>query len=157
MKNTTKKINLAILIISTFLFIACSSVNNKTMLDSNLLDLNGKNYTLKIDKKVMHPKTSYSSDSEKEAAYKKPDKKTEYQVSFSKNGETVTIIPGSITGKIQIQEDQSFKRYRLSEGLFAGGELNISVEEKELKAEYTILGSGVPIISIERGKLEILD
>ncbi|MDX9720586.1 MAG: hypothetical protein RBU37_07555 [Myxococcota bacterium] len=43
--------------------------------------------------------------------------------------------------------------YRLSEGLFAGGELVITCTSDGLQAQLDVLGSGVPIISSERGVL----
>jgi hypothetical protein len=63
------------------------------------------------------------------------------------------IEPGAIHG-IKTTDAGNSLKYELNEGLFAGGRIIIWSENDDFKGEFTIYGSGVPIIKSLRGVLE---
>ncbi|MCP4441481.1 MAG: hypothetical protein GY810_21445 [Aureispira sp.] len=146
--NYKKILTLALL---TVLVWSCAK--GKKTLTSNTLELKGKSFTLKIDKIAKHPKVGYPFNPVDEKEYKNVSKGNEYTVSFSKNGNSITIMPGEIKGKITKIEDKNIKEYELEKGLVANGRFDVWLDNNKLKAEYTIYGSGVPVISSERGLL----
>ena len=86
--------------------------------------------------------------------YRRAKKPKIVRVIFSDKGKTVEIQPNKISG--ELTEGNAVKRvYSLSEGLFAGGELVIEKTEKGLMATFTEFGSGVPVISSDRGLLAV--
>ena len=64
---------------------------------------------------------------------------------------TMTFIPTEFLTKFHDTEE--YKKYDLDKGLFAGGRFFVWITEGQFEAEYTIYGSGVPIIRSERGYL----
>ncbi|PKN44247.1 MAG: hypothetical protein CVU59_12130, partial [Deltaproteobacteria bacterium HGW-Deltaproteobacteria-17] len=54
---------------------------------------------------------------------------------------------------LRTRNEPNLWSYRLKEGLFAGGELDIRLENGRLQAQFDVLGSGTPLISSERGPL----
>jgi hypothetical protein len=116
--------------------------------------LNGNNFILKVDRVSNTPNVQFPHDSLQEGDYIATNEEIKHDVIFSENGQIVTIEPGSVSGE-KINNGEESKLYELVEGLFAGGRLVIWINHEDFEAEYTIYGSGVPIIRSERGKLEL--
>lgn len=115
--------------------------------------LYGKTYILKIDKVSNLPDVQFPHDCLRESDYTATTDDIQYELTFSADGQTVTIEPGTVVGnRISVSEDSV--NYELGAGLFAGGRLKIWMNQNVLEAEYTIYGSGVPIIKSMRGVLE---
>ena len=66
--------------------------------------------------------------------------------------QTISIMHDSISGTI-MESTEQYKQYDLDEGLFAGGRFNVWITDGAFEAEFTVYGSGVPIIRSERGFL----
>jgi hypothetical protein len=115
--------------------------------------LYGKNYVLKIDKVLDHPNVRFPADDLKETDYTATEENIQYDIAFSENGQTITLEPGTIHGTKSADTGNSLK-YELDDGLFAGGRIIIWSENDDFKGEFTIYGSGVPIIKSLRGILE---
>ncbi|MBX3230480.1 MAG: hypothetical protein KIT84_02895 [Labilithrix sp.] len=64
-------------------------------------------------------------------------------------GEARTRIEGRESGSGSGSSSSGERRFELTEGVFAGGRFVLRGDE----AELTIFGSGVPIVSSERGKI----
>jgi hypothetical protein len=97
----------------------------------------------------------FPRDSLKESDYTATSEDIQYEITFSENGRIVTIEStetGSVVGE-RSNDGETSKRYELDEGLFAGGRFIIWISNGHFEAEYTIYGSGVPIIRSERGRL----
>jgi hypothetical protein len=72
---------------------------------------------------------------------------------FSEDGVVVEIGDGPLVGDLQtLDEDQA--TWELGDGTFAGGRFQVWIDAGALHAALTIYGSGVPIVSSERGLIE---
>lgn len=115
-------------------------------------ELKNKNYTLNVGRVSNFPNVKLPSNNLEESDYVPMEKTTQYQISFRENEKIVEIRPNFVRGKKRSAE--GFLVYELNEGLFAGGRLIIWKSDKAYEAEYTVYGTGVPVIKSERGKLE---
>ena len=115
--------------------------------------LNGRTFILEVNRISLGPAVQFPADSLKESDYTTANESIQHEVAFSEDGQTVTIKPGPVTG-VKIKDNSVCKYFELSDGLFAGGRFLIWVNDNEFEAEYTVYGSGVPIIRSERGKLK---
>ena len=140
-------------IISVF-FTRCEKLtDNDDNIEFSLL--NGNNYILKVDRVLNRPNVQFPRDCLQESDYIVTNEEISYDVIFSEDGQIVTIEPGSVSGEKIIDREES-KQYELVKGLFAGGRFVVWKNHEDFEAEYTIYGSGVPIIRSERGKLELV-
>ncbi len=139
------------------IIIPCSTCkkegDNKTSV--NFSDLYGSLCILKTNRVSIGPDVHFPGDSLTESYYTFTDEDTRYEVTISREGTIILINPGSIIGEKSNDGSES-KRYNLVGGLFAGGRFIIWKDDQGFEAEYTIYGSGVPIIRSERGDLEIV-
>ena len=75
---------------------------------------------------------------------------------YQKDLEYAFPLTSQMIGPIEIDEDD-IRQYELGEDLLAsprtGGRFRVWVEDDHFEAEYTIYGSGVPIVLSERGTL----
>jgi hypothetical protein len=126
------------------------SDNNDDTVDFS--SLNGGNYILKVDRISKSPDVRFPNDSLNESYYTASDEGTRYEISFSEDGQSISIAPASVSG-VKTNDSKVSKRYDLVQGVFAGGRFIIWTDNTSFQAEYTIYGSGVPIIKSERGKL----
>ena len=124
--------------------------NDKYITKYSLLD--GNDFLLEVDRMLETLDVQFPTDNLQESDYKETTEGTQYNVTFSKDGEMVTIEPGSIRGQRTNKDDES-KFYELDEGVFAGGRFVVWINNDSFEAELTIYGSGVPIIKSERGYL----
>ncbi len=142
-----------VLMLSFFLLLTGCNGNvsdDKNGADFSLLDENDFAYNINRISEI--PDVQYPSDDLQESDYKYISNGTQYSVSFSADGEIVSIEPGSILGH-KIAVDDKSKVYELDEGTFSGGQFVVWTNDEGFEAELTIYGSGVPIIKSERGKL----
>ncbi len=144
-------IYLSLSVVSVF-FTMCDkeTYNNDT---SEFSLLNGNNFILKIDRVLNHPDVQFPNDNLQESDYDDTSDDIYYDISFSENGQTVTIEPGSVRAKY-INGSKESLIYELDEGVFSGGRFVIWINNNDFRVEYTIYGSGVPIVKSERGNLE---
>ena len=126
---------------------------------ADLSQLNGNSYTLKVDRIANNPDVQFPSETLQENEYEQTDQGNRYHVSFSESAETVTVAGAPtagetvvMTGNIEI-DAEDFRRYGIEEGLFAGGRFVVWIADDHFEAELTVYGSGVPIVSSERGRL----
>ena len=122
--------------------------------DATLISLlYGRTYSLKIDKVSNLPDVQFPHDCLRESDYTATNEDIQYELTFSADGQTVSIEPGTVVGN-RISESKNSVNYELGEGLFAGGRLVIRINQDVFEAEYTIYGSGVPIVKSMRGILK---
>ncbi len=119
---------------------------------SLLNPLCGNELTLEVDRISEHPDVQVPFDRLDETGYAAVENATAYQVSFSEDMRTVCIMPDSVSG-ILVENTEDYMAYDLNSGLFAGGRFLLWINDGRFEGEYTIYGSGVPIISSERGTL----
>ena len=136
------------------IFTSCEKQNDNTSFD--ISGLKGNTFVLKVDRLLFNTDVQFPSESLQEEDYLATDESIQYEVVFSSNGEEVYIEPGTIKGEIEIS-DQNSIQYKLVEGVFAGGRLIVWKIDESFEAEFTIYGSGVPIVSSERGELELAE
>lgn len=74
------------------------------------------------------------------------------RVAFSAQGERVEIGDPPLIGR-RIASSSNSVSFDLIEGTFAGGSFGVSMKEGGLEASLTLFGSGLPILSSERGPL----
>ena len=140
-----------ILIVIAFLVVfGCS--NDGTELIADFSQLDRESYILEVNRIAEHPDVQFPFEQLQETDYEETDQGTKYEVSFSEIAQTITIVPGPIAGRMEIDE-ANLRQYELYDGLFAGGRFNVWITNNHFEAEYTVYGSGVPIITSERGKL----
>jgi hypothetical protein len=131
--------------------------------NANFSQLNDGNYILEVDRMARHPDVQFPHEPLVENDYEETYQGNQYEVRFSANGDIVTIegeqISGEIeivTGSIEIEEEDS-TQYELHETGYGGGRFSVWIADGHLAAEYTIYGSGVPVIQSERGRLVPVD
>lgn len=129
--------------------LSCNKQNEDSIEFSKL---NGNTYTLKVNRKAILPQVIFPNDSLLESHYIPIVERFGYEVTFSQSGEFITIMPGNVRG-IRIYIGEKSIRYDLNEGLIAGGRFITWISNNEFEAEYTVYGSGIPIITSERGVL----
>ncbi|MFO7369922.1 MAG: hypothetical protein R6X09_06605 [Bacteroidales bacterium] len=115
--------------------------------------LYGKTYNLKVDKVSNLPDVQFPHDCLRESDYTATADDIQYELTFSADGKSVSIEPGTVVGN-RISVSENSVNYELGASLFAGGRLLIWMNPDGYEAEYTIYGSGVPIITSMRGVLE---
>jgi hypothetical protein len=137
-----------------FLFVFGCSVDG-----ADFSQLDGKSYTLEVDRISNNPDVQFPSETLEESDYEQTDEGNRYHVSFSENAQTVTIAGeptageiAAIIGKMQTDEED-LRRYEIEEGLPAGGRFIVWVADNHFEAELTVYGSGIPIVRSERGRL----
>ena len=116
-------------------------------------DLNGRKFIMNVDRIASGPDVQYPEDVLREDDYTLTDEDIRHEVTFSEDGQEITIEPGPVKG-VRTKVDEGSLYYQLGEGLFAGGRFVIWIDKKEFEAEMTIYGSGIPVIRSERGILE---
>jgi len=123
--------------------------------------LKGNDFVFEVDRISDRPQVVFPHDELQESHYSQTTNGRKYSVHFSDNGEDVTIdwlegqTPGyeHFLGAEKISDVEDLKNYEIQEGSFAGGRFNVWITDSRFEAELTIFGSGVPIISSERGDL----
>lgn len=116
--------------------------------------LNGSDFILKIDRISNGPHVQFPRDSLLESYYTVTTEDIQYEVTFSENGDKVIINPGPVSGS-RLKNGNESKYYELTEGLFADGRFIVWINNEQFEAEYTVYGSGIPIIKSHRGFLKI--
>ena len=153
-----KSLTFGLIVFCLFVLAACgdndSNNNNLTEMSS----LNGSSNTLEVDRISDLPDVQYPSDELDESDYEPTEEVVQHSVTFSEDGQTVTIEPGpmDISGPISgtmITDEEDSRSYEIDEGLEAMGRFVVWKVNDEFEAELTAYGSGVPIVQSERGPL----
>jgi hypothetical protein len=96
----------------------------------------------------------FPTDPLSEEAYEAVENSTDVLpvlIVVSKNGDLVTI--GESTEGNLTSSATDIIHYNLDAGTFAGGRFLVWIDDDCFQAELTIYGSGVPVVSSERGRL----
>jgi len=141
-------VGLAFMTITLPLLLSCSNDDY----EADFLLLSGNDFVLEVNRISDQPNVQFPSDQLEESDYEEISHGSEYDVSFSEDMQTISIVHDSISGTIT-EDSEELKTYHLDKGLFAGGRFAIWITNSEFEAEYTVYGSGVPIIRSERGYL----
>jgi hypothetical protein len=142
------------LAIFAVLFTSCEEQENKKDVTKFSL-LGEKTFIFKIDRVASGPNVQFPHDILQESDYTETNEGIQYEITFLENDRIVTIESsgtGSVSGE-RSNDGEPSKCYELNEGLFAGGRFIIWISNDHFEAEYTLYGSGVPIIRSERGRL----
>jgi len=115
--------------------------------------LNGSSFILKVNRISQGQGAQFPADILTESNYTATNEDIQHEVTFTEDGQSVSISPGPVAGSKE-KDNEVCKFYELSDGLFAGGRFLIWIDNDEFEAEFTVYGSGVPIIRSERGILE---
>lgn len=150
--------------LSLVVIVACSPEADlgKDSRASKLDELPGATFTFKVDriwKYASGTSVVFPSDPIPESEYQSIPAEARYIVTFDDDPSTVALTPtGTVdagdqafTGKRASYSDSSWE-YELSPA-FAGARFVVQLQTEGLRAELTIYGSGVPIISGLRGYL----
>ena len=110
---------------------------------------------MKADRVSKAPDVHFPADSLKESDYVPVSEDIQYNITFSADGQSVTIEPGSVSGE-KTNDSPGSVFYNIVNGLFAGGRFVIWKNNDVFGAEYTIYGSGIPVIKSERGSMVLI-
>jgi len=147
--------HLLICFVSLLLLVGCDTINTDDEHVAQLALLVGNSFVLEIDRRMSgSPDVHFPKEDLQESDYEESNDRAQYNVTFSEDGQIVTIEPGSISG-IKIKDGGESILYELDKGLFAGGRFVVWTNNDIFEAELTIYGSGLPIIKSERGNLVI--
>jgi hypothetical protein len=115
----------------------------------------GHDVTFVADRALNMPAshTGLPTDALAEADYSPLPQQKSYPVTFAADGETVTVVGDTSMVGTWDQLAGGTRRYKLMDGTFAGGRFDVWPGDTANAAELTIYGSGVPIVSSERGTL----
>jgi hypothetical protein len=102
--------------------------------------------------RAWHGSVTVPSDSLAESDYQPMTPTTVYGVVLSNAGTTVSVGTTPYAGT-ETATSSELVTFDLSTGTFAGGRFLVWPAQPDLQAELTIYGSGVPIVSSERGTL----
>lgn len=130
----------------------CNSSRNEEEL-SDFSALNGNVYLLTVDRVALQPKVSSPMDELKESDYLPTTVGNVYAVTFGVDGSQIRVEPGAIRGEKTTSADKTIRYYTLTSGVMAGGRFEVRSKAAGLEGELTIYGSGLPVISSERGSL----
>jgi len=144
------KTNFTLLLITGLFIISCESQLLKNNGD-DIPTLAGNEFVLITDRIAQHPDVQFPYDTLTESDYIPLQPQKEYSVLFSVDGTEVTISD-SISGT-RISNGSECSKYDITDGLFAGGRFLAWKNDNRYEAEFTIYGSGVPVIRSERGEL----
>jgi hypothetical protein len=110
---------------------------------------------LRVDSSAMHPGATYPTDALPDAAYTDGPHEVRYRITVSSDGRSVEIAPlaGGATMRGRLAGGGAgSRRFEIDEGAFAGGRLDLD-DGPPPHGELVIFGSGVPVVSAERGAL----
>lgn len=148
------KLNVYLCIVLVLCTMCKKQTDNNDNIDFSLL--NGGDYILKVDRVSKKPNVQFPRDSLYESYYTVTNEDIQHEVTFTEDGRMISINPGPVSGE-KTKDGEISKYYEIVDGLFAGGRFIVWINNEKFEAEYTIYGSGVPIIKSERGKLELID
>lgn len=137
------------------IFISCEKQEESEL----LLKTNDKAFFMECNRVTNNSfVVNVPSDELQESDYEQINTRSLGVVSFSNNNQNIVIIPSSFTTDEQItgvaeQISNNTIKYNLESGLFAGGRFVVWEENGHFEFEFTIFGSGVPIIGSSRGLL----
>lgn len=122
---------------------------------SSIAALFGQDVTFLADRAVNGPSSSVQlpSDPLPESDYMALPQNKSYAVSFAVDGNTLTVVGDATIAGTWDQQAGGTRRFNLTSGVFAGGRFDVWSGDTAFNAELTIYGSGVPIVSSERGTL----
>ncbi|BCX46965.1 hypothetical protein HAHE_08730 [Haloferula helveola] len=120
---------------------------------SESLPLASTEYTLILTHEAKRPEVRLPGDAIPEKEYRAVKERSILHVRFTEDRKAVEIMPAGIVGKVA-NADAKKRVYRLTKGLFAGGQLIIESTANGLTATLTEYGSGVPVISSVRGEFK---
>lgn len=122
---------------------------------SSINTLFGQDVTFLADRAINGPSSGSQlpSDPLSESDYKALPQNKSYAVSFAVDGNTVTITGETTMMGTWNQQAGGTRRFDLTSGVFAGGRFDVWSGDTAFNAELTMYGSGVPIVSSERGTL----
>ena len=153
--NMTNRVFLIPLAIAFLVVLGCSVDG------TDLSQLDGNSYTLEVDRIANNPDVQLPSEMLQERDYERTDQGNRYRVNFSENAETVTVTGESAGGEQAVMtgnretDAADFRRYEIGPDLFAGGRFIVWIADSHFEAELTVYGSGVPIVTSERGRLVV--
>ncbi len=141
-----------VIYLSLALLAGCGATNSSHENAVDFLLLDGNDFVLEVDRVSERPDAQFRMDDLQENDYGGTDDGSQDNVTFSKDGEMVTIEPGAIHGQ-KLNDGDVSKFYELDNGTFAGGRFVVWIRGKNFQAELTVYGSGAPIVKSERGFL----
>ncbi len=147
MKN---RIQYALPVCLCLFLLGCSTQKN----DIHSVLKKGEAFSLEVQKNAALRDVQFPSDPIDDHMYKAIAPGKAYAIRFSKDLKTVSIRPDSISGTLE-EESHGLIRYDLNTGLFAGGRFVVWMTNQTIEAEFTVYGSGVPILKSERGVLSL--
>lgn len=133
------------------LLIGCSDESS----DPLFQDIKGSQVAFEVNRVANHPNVTTPNQLLKESDFTKMADGLSYSITFNEDSQALTLelAPDSLVyGSLQDMNNETLN-YTLDQGLFAGGRITIWKAGESLEAEYTVYGSGVPIIKSERGIL----
>ena len=133
-----------------FLYLLIGCKNNAEN-STNPGTVSSNMYTFQIAMVAVNPKVNLPTDSIPASRYQADTGRRSYSVRFSRGLDSVFIQNDSIIG-IKYLDTLNFRKYNIT-NLFAGGRFIVWTNTQPQTAEYTVYGSGVPIIKSERGTM----
>lgn len=128
--------------------------NNENEIDPKIQDLYGQEVSFVTNRIADHSEAQFPRDEFNESDYATITNSDTFSVVFSANGQEVNIYPDSLGGQFLKWENNKLY-FQLNEGLFAGGRFVVWTTDDGYDGEFTVYGSGVPIIGSFRGVISL--
>lgn len=150
----TNRLMILLLLVASATLLGCGGGDDSGRVDGDADTLSDGEWVLHVDRRWSGNSGSvqFPSDHLAEDDYELVDDGATYLVVFSSGQESVSVGDIPLLGELEV-ETNGKQEYDLTTGTFAGGRLVVWTGESGLQAELTIYGSGIPIVSSERGAL----
>ena len=142
-------VTLAALAVVSFSLAGCGTRREPETLRSTLAD---GEWLLVVDQSLAEKLTRIPAEPLPDSAYGHEPAAMEYRIRVSDGGRRVEVVEPRVAGELIVALSDRLD-YDLVEGAFAGGRFIVRRDGSDLRAELTFYGSGVPIVSSQRGKL----
>ena len=111
-----------------------------------------QDYLFTVTHLADHPPVGLPSQSIPDSCYEPVTQALSYHIQFSASLDTVFIDTMRYYG-VKVQEDSGVVHFDLISTFGVNGRFVVTVNDSLLQAEYTVYGSGVPVIKSEKGVL----
>lgn len=152
---------------SILLFVSCDDTDPVDQDFAALSSLDGNSFVFEVKLASTTVYLEYPYEEQDESDYIEVSDNLSHNVIFSEDGDIVTIEQNFyvtragetdaieqdfIVGQLSSDSIESAE-YLFDEGGWVGGRFVVWIEDESFKAELTYYGSGVPVVSSERGIL----
>ncbi|HEX7878467.1 MAG TPA: hypothetical protein VF720_03605 [Candidatus Eisenbacteria bacterium] len=130
--------------------LGCATERRPESLRATLAD---GEWRLLVDEQLAAPVTGIPGDAIPDSAYRDEPAGPELRVRAGQGATRIEIVDERLVGELTRESTPTSLTYDLVQGTVAGGRFRAWTERDVVRAELTLYGSGVPVLSSRRGKL----